>query len=144
MRNLYSLIADLVVAVHIAYVAYVLGGLLVILVGLIRKWRWIRSPWFRLTHLTAILIVVLELVFKTSCPLTVFEMRLRAMAGESVSAGTFVGRLMHYLLFAAVPGWMAEVIYIGCAVAIALTFVLAPPRWRRREQSAWPWRNKRA
>ena len=126
----YSLLADAVVALHLAYIAYVLGGLLVVLVGLIGKWEWVRNPWFRLTHLTAILIIVLELVFQTACPLTVWEMQLRGAAGQPVSEGTFVGRLMHHLIFAAVPGWVAEAVYIGFAVAIVITFILAPPRFR--------------
>ena len=126
----YTLLADAVVGLHLAYIAYVLGGLLVVLVGLIGKWEWVRNPWFRLTHLTAILIIVVELVFQASCPLTIWEMRLRAAAGQPVIEGTFVGRLMHYLIFAAVPGWVAEAVYIGFAVAIVITFVLAPPRFR--------------
>jgi hypothetical protein len=38
---------------------------------------------------------------------------LRSSAGQPVSEATFIGRLMHYLLFVAVPGWMAQAIYIG-------------------------------
>jgi hypothetical protein len=110
-------------------------GLLLILVGWWRQWNWIRRPWFRFTHLAAILVVVLELIFGTNCPLTVWEVNLRALAGQPVSEATFIGRLLHYLLFVAVPGWMAEVIYIICALVIALTFVLAPPRRRRNNQS---------
>ena len=132
----YSLLADIVLAIHLAYVAYILLGLVLIWVGLRRKWDWVRSPWFRLTHLAAILIVVLELILKTACPLTVWESSLRSLAGQPVSEATFVGRLMNYLLFIMVPGWMAQAIYIGFALAIALTFVLAPPRWKRGKQSS--------
>lgn len=131
----YSLLADLVLAIHIAYVAYILLGLVLILVGWARNWNWIRNPWFRLTHFAAILIVVLELIFQTSCPLTIWEVSLRTSAGQTVSEATFIGRLMHYLLFVAVPGWMAQAIYIGVALVIALAFVLAPPRLRRGKQS---------
>lgn len=126
----YSLLADLVVAAHTAYVAYVLLGLPLTLWGLRRGWGWVRNPWFRLTHLAAILVVVLELLFKLACPLTVWEVELRALAGRPVSEATFVGRLMNYLLFAAVPAWVSNALYVGFALAIALTFVLAPPRWR--------------
>jgi hypothetical protein len=132
----YSLLADLIVTIHTAYVAYILVGLVLILVGWRRKWSWVRNPWFRLTHLAAILFVVLELIFKTSCPLTAWEVALRSLAGQPVSEATFVGRLMDYLLYVAVPGWMAQAIYIGVALAIALTFVLAPPRWGRGKQSS--------
>jgi hypothetical protein len=132
----YSLLADLVLGIHLAYVAYVLGGLVLILVGAWRRWSWVRNPLFRITHLAAILVVVLELLFETNCPLTVWEMSLRSLAGQPVSEATFVGRLMHYLLFVAVPGWMAPLIYMGCAVVIAAAFVLAPPRRARAKQSS--------
>lgn len=132
----YGLLADLVLAIHVAYVAYILLGLVLILVGLWRKWHWVRSPWFRLTHLAAILVVVLELIFKTNCPLTVWEVKLRLLAGQPVSEATFVGRLMHYLLFGAVPGWVAPVIYIGCALAIGAAFAIAPPHRGREKQSS--------
>jgi hypothetical protein len=132
----YGLLADLILALHLAYVAYILLGLVLTLVGVGRGWNWVRNPWFRFTHLAAILIVVLELLFKTNCPLTVWEVELRSLAGQPVSEATFVGRLMHYLLFVAVPGWMAPAIYIGCALLIALTFVLAPPRRRRDKQAS--------
>ena len=130
----YSLLADILLAIHIAYVAYILLGLVLIWVGLKRRWNWVRSHWFRLTHFAAILIVVLELIFKTACPLTVWELELRSLAGRPVSEATLVARLMNYLLFIMAPGWMAQVIYIGFALAIAATFILAPPRRRRGKQ----------
>jgi hypothetical protein len=132
----YGLLADIILAIHVAFVAYILLGLVLILVGWWRNWNWVRNPSFRLTHLAAILIVILELIFKTNCPLTVWEVNLRTLAGQPVSDATFIGRLMHYLLFVAVPGWMAQAIYIGLALAIMLTFVLAPPRRRRVKQSS--------
>lgn len=130
----YGLLADLIVTIHIAYVAYILLGLVLILAGWRRKWSWVRNPWFRFTHLAAILVVVLELIFKTNCPLTVWEVNLRTLAGQTVSEATFIGRFMHHLLFVVVPGWMAQAIYIGCAFVIALTFLLVPPRLRRGKQ----------
>jgi hypothetical protein len=51
----YALLADLIVAIHIAYVVYVVGGLVAILMGAWRGRTWIRNPWFRITHLVAIL-----------------------------------------------------------------------------------------
>ena len=131
----YSLLADIIVTIHIAYVAYVLLGLVLILVGLRRSWHWVRNPWFRFTHFAAILIVVFELIFKTACPLTVWELELRSLAGQPVSEATFVGRLMHQLLFSAVPAWASNAIYMVLALLIAAAFVLAPPRWRLGKQS---------
>lgn len=132
----YGLLADLIVAIHIAYVAYIIIGVMLILVGLRRKWNWVRNPWFRLTHLAAILIVVLELIFKTTCPLTVLEFKFRSLAGQPVTEATFVERLMYYILSGWLPGSLTNSVYVVVGVVVALTFVLAPPRWRLGKQRA--------
>jgi hypothetical protein len=136
----YGLFADLVVVIHIAYVAYIILGLALIPVGANRGWGWVRNPWFRLTHLAAILIVILELVLKTTCPLTVVELRFRSLAGQPVTEATFVERLMHYVLSGWLPGAVTNSVYVVVAVLIALTFVLAPPRWKRGDNRHKPWR----
>src|SRR5947207_15560574 len=64
---MYSLAADAIVVVHLLYVAYIVVGLWLIIAGLRRRWRWARNPWFRSTHLLAILIVVYELIVKANC-----------------------------------------------------------------------------
>ena len=132
----YSLLADFVVAIHIAYVAYIVVGLAFILVGLERKWSWVRNPWFRLTHLAAILIVVLELIFKATCPLTVLEMKFRSLAGQPIAEATFIERLMYYVLSGWLPGSVTNSVYVAVALVISATFVFAPPRWGRVQQSS--------
>jgi hypothetical protein len=59
MSSLYRALADLVVIVHACYVAFVVFGLLAVLVGSLFKWKWVHNLTFRLVHLTAILVVVL-------------------------------------------------------------------------------------
>lgn len=131
----YGLLADLVVLIHIAYVAYIVVGLALILLGWRRGWGWVRTPWFRLTHLAAILIVILELILKTTCPLTVVELRFRSLAGQPVTEATFVERLMYYILSGWLPGSVSNSVYVVIALMISLTFVLAPPRLRQKKQS---------
>jgi hypothetical protein len=128
----YRLLADLVVAVHFAYVAFVVVGLVFVLVGLWRGWRWVRNPWFRVVHLVAILIVALESVLNIACPLTTWEQELRAAAGDEVSRGTFIGDLLHRLLFVQAPPWAFTVAYVAFAGLVLVTFVLAPPRRRTK------------
>ena len=106
-------------------------GQLLIWLGLWRGWRWVRNWWFRVRHLVAISIVALEAVFNIACPLTVWEQRLREMAGDEVSRGTFIGDLLHNLIFVAAPAWAFTVAYVTFAALVVATFVLAPPRRRR-------------
>jgi hypothetical protein len=127
----YALAADLIVVIHILYVAYVVAGLVVILVGLRRKWMWVRNPWFRITHLVAILIVVYELIVHANCPLTTWEMQLRATASQPTNQSTFMDRLLSFILVADAPRWLVTDLYFAFGLAIALLFVFAPPRWKK-------------
>jgi hypothetical protein len=134
----YRLLADFIVTVHSAYVAFVLVGQVLILVGLWRGWRWVRNFWFRVAHLVAILIVALEGVFNIACPLTTWEQQLRELAGDEVSHGTFIGDLLHNLIFVDAPPWAFTVGYVAFAVVVAATFVLAPPRRRPKPDFGKP------
>ncbi len=136
IRMVYTLLADIVVAFHVVYVAYVILGELVILLGLAFRWDWIRNRWFRLTHLGAILIVAFEAVAGIPCPLTVWEDSLRVMAGETVTEGTFIGRIMHDLLFYHGPPWVFTTAYVSFALLVVVTLVLAPPRARKPRPAA--------
>jgi Protein of Unknown function (DUF2784) len=131
---MYSLLAELIVAIHLLYIVLVLGGLLLIVAGTVLRWNWIRNPWFRCIHLAMILIVALEAAVNFECPLTTWENDLRTLAGEDPELGrSFTSRLMATVLH---PDWASEEkLYIGSMVlagVILATFLFAPPRFRRR------------
>ena len=126
----YAIAADALVVIHLGYVAYIVLGLSAILLGVWRNWRWVRNPWFRTTHLAAILLVVFELILKLNCPLTLWEMKLRAFAGQTVTEVSFLQRLMAFLLMGSAPGWLIAMMYFVFAIAIMAAFAMAPPRWR--------------
>jgi len=139
--NPYRFLADLVAAVHFAWVAFVVIGMVLILLGIWRRWRWVRNFWFRAVHFLMIALVVAESLGGIICPLTTWEDDLRVKAGEVAAAGragepaSFVGRWVHRLLFFDAPPWVFMVCYcVFGAVALA-ALILAPPRWpswRRR------------
>jgi len=133
---MYAFLADVIVAVHLAYVSFVIFGQLAIMAGAVLKWQWVRNLTFRVTHLIMICIVAFEAMIEFECPLTTLEDLLREWAGQGVKADTFVGRCMQALMF---PGWPEEVytpVYLGCALLVLLTFILVPPR--RKRTSATP------
>src|SRR5438309_978417 len=99
----YSLAADVVVVLHAAYVSFVIFGQLAIVIGILRRWAWVRNRWFRWLHLIAISIVVVESLLGIVCPLTTYEGWLRARAGQSGYRGDFVGHWVHELLFYDAP-----------------------------------------
>src|SRR5579859_5941097 len=73
----YRLAADAMSAVHLALMLFVVFGQLAILVGIVCRWRWIRNPYFRWSHMAVILTVAAEAVLSVNCPLTDWENDLR-------------------------------------------------------------------
>jgi hypothetical protein len=138
----YGLLADLLVVIHAAFVGFVVFGQVAILIGVLCRWQWARNFWFRTTHLLAIGYVAMEALLGLACPLTVWENELRVLAGQPVSDASFVGQLIHNLLFWHVQDWMLEYVHMGFGAMVLLTFVCAPPRLPgffqefRRAQSA--------
>lgn len=127
-----KLLADLIVVAHASYVSFILFGLVLVLLGIVFRWRWVRNIWFRTLHLAAIGVVVLEAAIGMTCPLTEWEQRLRDLSGEGGYTGDFLGYWAHRLIFYEAPAWVFTCLYISFGLAVAAAFVLAPPRWPGR------------
>lgn len=130
----YVLLADLVALVHLAYVAFVVVGQAAICAGAVFRWGWVRNSRFRIAHFAAIMFVAGESLLGVVCPLTVWENRLRALAGEETSERSFVARWVHAVMFYDWPEYIFTIVYVAFAAAVALTFWLVPPRWRREKK----------
>lgn len=130
---IYRIAADLVVTFHFAYIAFVVLGMLAILVGVGLGCGWVRNPWFRVAHLVAIAIVAIQALAGVACPLTTLENALRLRAGQVTYPGAFIGYWAHRLAFYEAPPWVFSTAYTLFGLAVLGTFFLAPPRWRRRE-----------
>jgi len=129
-----SLYADLIVSIHFGYVIFVVGGLLVIILGGVLRWRFIRNFWLRIIHLAMILLVVFETLWGISCPLTDWEYELRIAAGQqNVSGESFIARLIHLLIFYEFPQIVFTVAYCVFGIAVLMSWWLIPPvvPWRK-------------
>jgi hypothetical protein len=80
----YKILADGVTAIHLGYVAFVVVAQLLIIIGWMARWSWVRNFRFRVTHLIMVEVVALEGFFGILCPLTTWEDYLRAWSrGEA-------------------------------------------------------------
>ena len=135
-QRIYLLLADVVLVVHFAFVAFVIGGLLLIWLGRFRQWSFVRNPWFRLTHLAAIGFVAGEALTGVVCPLTTWEDQLRLLAGgEGLYAGSFIKHWLHKLMFIEANQSTFTIAYAAFFLAVALSLWVVPPRWRRVQGS---------
>lgn len=130
---MYSLLADLVLALHVSYVLFVVVGQVLIVIGWIRRWGWVRNPWFRLIHLAAIGAVVLQSWLGVICPLTILENELRLRAGmEGYEDYSFIGYWMSRFIFFEAPPWMFVVVYTLFGALVVGTLIVCPPGLRRK------------
>src|SRR5437899_599519 len=100
MLSMGLIIADILAALHLVFVLFVIVAQLLIVVGILARWAWVRNPWFRISHLVMIGIVALESIVDFECPLTTWEYMLRDAAGQGSHQGeTFIGRLVANIMF---------------------------------------------
>ena len=126
-------LADLIVFLHIGYVAFVIAGLVSIWLGALLGWGWVRRPLFRVTHLVCTLIVPLEALAGRLCPLTTWEYELRLEAGQSPENIPFLARLARDVLFYQAPAWVFTVAYVAFGLLVLGTIFLVPIRRRRTQ-----------
>ncbi len=131
----YRVLADLVLVLHVAIVVFVVGGLVLVVAGNLRGWRWVNALWFRLAHLVAIAFVVAQAWLGMVCPLTTLEMWLRAKAGAAVYSGGFIEHWLQQVLYYDAPPWVFVLAYSVFGLLVLATWLVYPPRWRRGKRA---------
>lgn len=125
---MYSILADAVLLTHVLFVAFVVFGLALILIGGWRGWLWVRNSWFRLGHLIGIGIVVLQSWLGVICPLTTLEMWLRSKAGDVVYQGSFIEYWLQALLYYDAPAWVFVLGYSLFGLLVIISWLAVRPR----------------
>ena len=128
MESFYQLAADAILITHVLFVAFVVLGVLAIYIGLWFSWTWVRNFWFRVTHLAAITIVMLQSWASVICPLTIWEMQFREKAGETTYEGSFIRHWLQTLLYYELPEWVFVVCYTLIGTLIAASWFIVPPK----------------
>jgi hypothetical protein len=116
------LLADALVGAHLAFIAFVCGG------GLLVLWR---RAWAVL-HLPAVAWAAWIEFTGTICPLTPWEQALRREAGEAGYAGGFIE---HYVVPLVYPPGLTPALQVALGIAVlalnGVVYALAWRRWRR-------------
>ena len=128
----YQILADVVLALHVAIAAFILGGLVLIIVGNLCGWRWVNALWFRLAHLAAIIFIVAEAWIDIACPLTSLEMWLREKAHAASYDGSFIEHWLQRILYYEAPTWVFTLCYSLLGAVVVATWWYFPPRSSRR------------
>lgn len=127
---LYLIAADAVLLLHVAFVVFVVAGLVAVLCGEVVGWAWVRNRTFRMLHVAAIGIVVLQAWLGRICPLTILEMSLRRKAGDATYAGSFISHWLESILYYRAPAWVFTVAYTAFAALVVLAWLWVRPNRR--------------
>ena len=118
----YRIAADLVLALHLGFIAFVvLGGLLIL------RYRWVAY-----VHVPAAVWGAFVEITGRICPLTIWENSFRQSAGESGYSESFVE---HYLLPVIYPAGLTRSIQFwiaGCVIIVnVVIYAWLLYRWKR-------------
>ena len=115
----YRVLADLVLAVHGLFVAFVVFG------GLLALWK----RWIAYLHLPALARGALVIGMGWICPLTPLEISLRQQAGQQGYGGGFIE---HYVLALIYPEGITRGTQIVLAALLIVGNVIVYALWARR------------
>ena len=119
-----DLFADLIGLCHAFFVLFVVMGQALILIGWRSNWFWTQNIYFRVVHLTSIVIVVFLAWSAIPCPLTLIEADLRGISTKNSFIGYWLQRLLYYQL----PSWVFTLIYSLFGFLVLFTFFVYPPK----------------
>lgn len=126
----YAVWADLLLALHALIPLFILGGLLAILLGRWRDWRWVRNRGYRITHAAMMGVVLAQALMGRLCPLTLWEHELRVRAGTQDASAvpeSFIAFWVGKLLYHDLPPAFFIVAYFAVMLTILALWRLVPP-----------------
>lgn len=132
----YQTLADTVLLLHFGVVVFVVLGLPVILLGNKLSWFWVNNLWWRLAHLVAIGVVVLQAWLDQYCALTKLESSLREQAGQTGYERSFVEHWVQQLIYYEAPVWVFALVYTGFGLLVALAWWRYPPQADNKQNRA--------
>lgn len=136
--GLYQLLADAILVMHVSLVLFVVGGLMLIVVGKQLAWGWVNGWWFRVVHLVTVVVVVFLPWVGLRCPLTTLEVSLRAKAGLATYSESFVEHWLQRLLFFSAPTWVFILAYSIFGLLVVLVWWRFPPKRNRHgDEGSW-------
>jgi hypothetical protein len=121
-------LGPLVLALHLAVIAFNVLGLVAILLGAKLGWSWSRIRWWRALHVMSWVVVAVQAALGRACFLTYWQDGLTGGGDEDPMIMRWVNGLIYWDL----PMWMFTALYLALLALVLVLWKLAPPTGRRR------------
>jgi hypothetical protein len=129
-------LGELILAVHLAVIAFNVLGLAAIPLGAALGWRWTRALRWRALHLLSWLVVALQALAGRACFLTIWQDRLSGAGPEPPLIAGWVDGVIYWPL----PIWVFGAIYLALFAAVVGFWGWPPTRPQRGGGPAAPTR----
>lgn len=120
-------LATAILVVHLAIVAFNLGGMVLVPIGSWAGWRFVQGFWWRLAHLGSLAAVALQAILGQACFLTLWQAELEARAGAG-EPPSLIATWINGLLYWPLPLWVFAVAYVAIFLYTLLLWRWVPPR----------------
>jgi Protein of Unknown function (DUF2784) len=118
------ILAEAVLAAHLAIILFNLFGLVAVPLGALCRWRFVHIRWWRLLHLALLAAVALQATAGRACILTLWQAELEGGKAPPPLIMSWVDRLVYWPL----PLWVFALLYVLVFGYALLLFRLVPPR----------------
>ena len=119
-----SLIADIVLVIHICVVIFMISGVVLIPIGYKFDWGWIANTQLRIFHTGMMVFITLETLLGITCPLTSIENSLRGI----YQSKSFIEYWIKQIIYWDVPVHFFIILYCIFLGWTFLMWKLFPPR----------------
>ena len=120
------IIADAVLAGHVIIILFNVFGLLVVPIGGLFGWRFVRIRWWRILHVLLLAAVAAQALLGRACILTLWQ---AALNGAAAAAQPLIARFVNGLIYWPLPIWVFAALYtVVFGYALALLWLVPPNR----------------
>ena len=122
------MLAATILAVHVLIIVFNITGLVLVPVGALCRWRFVRAPLLRLAHIASLGITALQAALGKACFLTVWQDQASGQTGEPEP---LIVRWVNGLVYWPIPLHVFTAIYVA-VLAYALALLWLVPVHRKR------------
>jgi Protein of Unknown function (DUF2784) len=132
MASAPAILAEGVLAAHVAVILFNVFGLIVVPIGAVRGWRFVHIAWWRVLHVVLLAAVAAQALANRACFLTIWQSDL---AGSPASPTPLIESLVDRLIYWKLPIWIFAALYTVVFVYAVALLWLVPVRWTRQQKS---------
>ena len=120
------IMADVILAGHVMIILFNVFGLLVVPIGGVFGWRFVRIRWWRILHVVLLAAVAAQALVGQACILTLWQ---AALAGAAGHPPPLIARFVNGLIYWPLPIWVFAALYtVVFGYALALLWLVPPNR----------------